>query len=277
MRLWWLLLGSALTAGAAAAAATPPAAAGTPFTVEDMVVLKRLSDPRPSPDGRFLAFVQRDTDVGANKTHTSLWLLDLGSPGAQPRRLTDAAGSDSSPRWASDSRTLFFLSARSGSSQVWRLSLAAATAQRLTDYPLDVGALAVSPRDDVLAISMEVFPDCATLDCTRARLDARASGQASGRVYERLFVRHWDTWSNGTRSHLFTARVAASGFAGAPVDVSRGFDADIPGKPFGGDEDFAFSPTAVPWCSRPASPGRASRGQPTSTCTRCRWTAALQR
>src|SRR5579863_4579143 len=239
---WWLLLGSALTAGAAAAAATAPAAAGAPFTVEDMVVLKRLSDPRPSPDGRFLAFVQRDTDLGANKTHTSLWLLDLGSPGAQPRRLTDAAGSDSSPRWASDSRTLFFLSARSGSSQVWRLSLAAATARRLTDYPLDVGALALSPRDDVLAISMEVFPDCATLDCTRARLDARASEQASGRVYERLFVRHWDTWSNGTRSHLFTARVAASGFAGAPVDVSRGFDADIPGKPFGGDEDFAFSP-----------------------------------
>jgi dipeptidyl aminopeptidase/acylaminoacyl peptidase len=238
----WLLLGSALTAGAAAAAATSPAAAGAPFTVEDMVVLKRLSDPRPSPDGRFLAFVQRDTDLGANKTHTSLWLLDLGSPGAQPRRLTDAAGSDSSPRWASDSRTLFFLSARSGSSQVWRLSLAAATAQRLTDYPLDVGALAVSPRDDVLAISMEVFPDCATLDCTRARLDARASEQASGRVYERLFVRHWDTWSNGTRSHLFTARIAASGFAGAPMDVSHGFDADIPGKPFGGDEDFAFSP-----------------------------------
>src|ERR1700733_7840524 len=238
----WLLLGSCAAACTAVAPVTRAAAAGAPFTVEDMVVLKRLSDPRPSPDGRFLAFVQRDTDLGANKTHTSLWLLDLGSPGAQPRRLTDAAGSDSSPRWASDSRTLFFLSARSGSSQVWRLSLAAATAQRLTDYPLDVGALAVSSRDDVLAISMEVFPDCATLDCTRARLDARASEQASGRVYERLFVRHWDTWSNGTRSHLFTARVAASGFASAPVDVSRGFDADIPGKPFGGDEAFAFSP-----------------------------------
>jgi dipeptidyl aminopeptidase/acylaminoacyl peptidase len=238
----WLLLGSCAAACTAVAPVTRAAAAGAPFTVEDMVVLKRVSDPRPSPDGRLLVFVQRDTDLGANKAHTSLWLLELGSSAAQPRRLTDAAGSDSSPRWARDGRTLFFLSARSGSSQVWRLSLSAATAQRVTDYPLDVGALAVSPRDDVLAISMEVFPDCATLDCTRARLDAREREQASGRVYQRLFVRHWDTWSNGTRSHLFTARVAASGFASAPVDVSRGFDADIPGKPFGGDEDFAFSP-----------------------------------
>ena len=56
------------------------------------------------------------------------------------------------------------------------------------------------------------------------------------------FVRHWDSWSNGTRSHLFSARLGAGGLAGAPLDVSKGFDADIPGKPFGGDEDYAFSP-----------------------------------
>ena len=57
-----------------------------------------------------------------------------------------------------------------------------------------------------------------------------------------MFIRHWDTWSEGTRSHLFAARLGADGAAGEPVDVSKGFDADIPGKPFGGDEDFAFSP-----------------------------------
>ena len=238
---WWLPL---CTCAAACTAALPAAraAAGAPFTVEDLVVLKRVSDPQVSPDGRFVAFVQRETDLGANKAHTGLWLLDRDAAGAQPRRLTDASSSDASPRWGRDSRTLFFLSPRSGSSQVWRLSLDAATAQRVTDYPLDVGTLAVSPRDDLLAVTMEVFPDCATLECTRARLDARGKEQASGRTYERVFIRHWDTWSNGTRAHLFTARLAASGFAGAPVDVARGLDADIPGKPFGGDEDFAFSP-----------------------------------
>ena len=217
-------------------------AGGAPFAVEDLVLLKRVSDPQVSPDGRFVVFVLRETDLNANKGHTSLWLLDLATAGAQPRRLTDATGSDSSPRWASDGHTLYFLSARSGSAQVWRVRLGSTVAQRVTDYPLDVGSFKVSPRGELLALSMEVFPDCPTLGCTRERLDARARDKASGRLYERVFVRHWDRWSDGTRSHLFTARLGAEGAAATAVDVSKGFDADIPGKPFGGDEDYAFSP-----------------------------------
>ena len=232
----WLLIGAL---GGAAAAAE---GGNAPFTVEDLVLLKRISDPRLSPDGRRVAFVQRETDLDANKGHTSLWLLDLTPGTVPPRRLTDVKANDSSPRWSPDSRTLYFLSTRSGSSQVWRLALSGGEAQRVTDYPLEVGALEVSSRGDLLALSMEVFPDCATLECTRERLSGRASDKATGRTYERLFIRHWDTWSNGTRSHLFTAQLVPAGAGAAPIDVSKGFDADIPGKPFGGDEDFAFSP-----------------------------------
>ena len=219
-----------------------PLAEGAPFTVEDLLQLKRISDPQVSPDGHWLAFVQRETDMAANKGHTSLWLLNLHAAGAQPARVTDAGGSDSSPRWGPDSRALYFLSARSGSSQVWRLQLLSTEARRISDFPLDVGSLRVSPRGDRLALSLEVFPDCADLACTRQRLDAVSKDKASGRIYDRIFVRHWDTWSDGTRSHLFSAPLAADGSLGGALDVSRGFDADIPGKPFGGDEDYAFSP-----------------------------------
>jgi dipeptidyl aminopeptidase/acylaminoacyl peptidase len=235
----WLLVCTLLALGGAARAVD---GGNAPFTVEDLVLLKRISDPRLSPDGRQVAFVQRETDLDANKGRTSLWLLDLAPATALRRRLTDVKANDSSPRWSPDGRTLYFLSTRSGSSQVWRLALTGGDAQRVTDYPLDVGALKVSPRGDRLALSMDVFPDCATLECTRERLSGRASNKASGRTYERLFIRHWDAWSNGTRSHLFTAQLAPGGAGAAPIDVSRGFDADIPGKPFGGDEDFAFSP-----------------------------------
>ena len=228
---------------ALALGALPLAAAAStaPFTVEDLVVLKRVSDPELAPNGRYVAYVQRETDLEANKGRTSLWLLDLKN-GGPPAHLTDGKANDSSPRWASDSRTLYFLSERGGSSQVWRLSLDSLEPRRVTDYPLDVGSLKTSPRGDALALSMGVFPDCADLACTKARLDARGKEKASGRIYDRLFVRHWDTWSDGTRSHLFTARLGSDGAAGVPVDVSRGMDADIPGKPFGGDEDYAFSP-----------------------------------
>ena len=235
----WLLVCSLTALGGAVRAADT---GNAPFTVEDLVLLKRITDPQLSPDGRQVAFVQRETDLDANKGRTSLWRLDLTPGTAQPRRLTDVKANDSSPRWSPDSRTLYFLSARSGSSQVWRLALSGGEAQRVTDYPLDVGALKLSPRGDLLALTMEVFPDCATLTCTRERLEARAKDKATGRTYERLFIRHWDAWSNGTRSHLFTAHLAPDGAGAAPIDVSKGFDADIPGKPFGGDEDFAFSP-----------------------------------
>ncbi len=219
-----------------------PRARAAPFTVEDLVILKRVGDPQVSPDGRRVAYVQRETDLEAGKGRTSLWLLDLAHPGSTPRRLTDGKANDSSPRWASDSRALYFLSERSGSTQVWQLSLASGEVRRITDYPLEVGSLKVSPLGNLLALSMAVFPDCPDLACTRKRLDSKEKDKASGRLYDRLFVRHWDTWSDGTRSHLFSVRLGADGKAGVPTDVSRSFDADIPGKPFGGDEDYAFSP-----------------------------------
>jgi dipeptidyl aminopeptidase/acylaminoacyl peptidase len=254
------------TLAAIAALALPalaqPAGAAAPLTVEDLVRLKRLSDPQLSPDGRRVAYVQRETDMEANKGRTSLWLLELAR-GAQPRRLTEVKANDSSPRWSPDGRTLYFLSNRSGSSQVWRLSTEGGEPRRVSDYPLEVGSLKVSPRGDLLALSMEVFPECATLGCTRARLDAAAKDKATGRLYARVFIRHWDSWSNGTRAHLFSAPLAADGTASAsPVDVSKGFDADIPSKPFGGDEDYSFSPDGrtLVFCAR-----LAGRTEPWST------------
>ncbi|HYM28144.1 MAG TPA: S9 family peptidase [Steroidobacteraceae bacterium] len=217
-------------------------AGGGPLTPEDLVMLRRVSDPQVAPGGRTLAFVERETDMAANRGHNAVWLLDLGRADAVPQRLTELTDNASSPRWAPDGRALYFLSSHSGSAQIWRLTPGAAAAQRVTDYPLDVGSFRVSPRGDALALAMEVFVDCATLGCTKERLTARSKEPARARIYERVFIRHWDTWSESTRSHLFAARLGADGAAGEPVDVSKGFDADIPGKPFGGDEGFAFSP-----------------------------------
>ncbi|MGH8284738.1 MAG: S9 family peptidase, partial [Steroidobacteraceae bacterium] len=229
-------LAIAFCQGAAAQPATRP------FTVEDLVRLKRLSDPQVSPDGRRVAFVLRETDMEANRGRTDLWLLELGATAAEPRRLTQHSANDSNPRWAPDSRMLYFLSTRSGSSQVWRLSLDGGEATQVTDYPLDVNTLKVAPTGDRIAIAMEVFPDCADPKCTKDRLAAEEKSPTSERLYDRVFVRHWDTWKNGMRSHLFSAAVGADGKAGTPVDLSGKLDADVPSKPFGGDEDFDFSP-----------------------------------
>ena len=155
-----------LTTAAAAAPTSPPPAAShakpaemRALTADDLVRIKRVTDPQVSPDGRYVAFVVRETDMEANRGRTDVWLLDLTQKNATPLRLTQNDANDSSPRWAPDSRTIYFISTRSGQSQVWRISLTGGEAARVTDYPLDVESLKVSPDGNHIAIGMTVFPE----------------------------------------------------------------------------------------------------------------------
>ncbi len=207
-----------------------------PFSVHDMLAMDRISDPRVSPDGKAIVFVRRTTDLDANRGRTDLWLVRVDGSGL--RQLTTHPESDFNPRWTPDGRSILFISTRSGSAQVWRLPLEGGEAQQVTEQPLDVGNLIVAPDGRHFAFTMEVFPDCETIDCTVERLARRASSKASGRLYDHLFIRHWDRWKDGRRSHLFV--VSSDGRN--PVDVMKSMDADSPSKPFGGPEEITFTP-----------------------------------
>jgi len=209
------------------------ALAGAPFTADDLVALNRVSDPQVSPDGRYLAYVMRETDLEANRGRTDLWLLDLSAADSTPRRLTRDPAADTHPRWAPDGSALYFLSARSGSAQVWRLAPGGGEPLAVTDQPADVGSFRISPTGAHLVFSMAVKPP---------PQPPRGSSKASGLTYDKLFMRHWDTWSDGSRSHLFAATLDANGRLGTPVDLSQALDGDVPSKPFGGDEEYAISP-----------------------------------
>jgi dipeptidyl aminopeptidase/acylaminoacyl peptidase len=235
----WLCIATALVWGVQALGADGPARALTPT---DLNLLLRVSDPQVSPDGRYVVYVQRDTDLEANRGRTDLWLVDLDDSKLKPRRLTQHSSNDTHPRWQVDGSSIYFLSSRTGSQQIWRLPLSGGEAVQITDYPLDVSTFRLSRGGERIALGMEVYPDCADPKCTRERIDATDKKKESGRIYESLFVRHWDTWSAGMRSNLFVAPVNTDGRAGPPVNVSRPLLADVPSKPDGGDEEFTFSP-----------------------------------
>jgi len=206
------------------------------FSAQDLVRMDRLSDPRPSPDGRSIAFVRRQTDIEADKGRTHIWVIDR--TGDHLRKLTEHEASDSSPRWSADGSSLYFLSSRSGSSQVWRVGADGKDLNQVTEVPLDVSGFVLSPDGTSLALALDVFVECDSLECTRARLDDQEAVKATGRIYDRLFVRHWDTWKDGRRSHLFLQPVGG----GPLVDLMSGMDADSPSKPFGGTEEIVFTP-----------------------------------
>ncbi|MGB7294442.1 MAG: S9 family peptidase [Candidatus Aminicenantales bacterium] len=219
------------------AAGIPPATLAEethPFSVHDMLAMERISDSHVSPDGKWVLFNIRETDLEANRGRTDIWLV--GTDGKGFRRLTSHPAADFSARWSPCGKCVFFLSTRSGSSQVWRIKVDGGEAEQVTKLPRDVGNLIVSPAGGQLAVTMEVFPG-QSLEAMVQKLEAMEKRKATGRLYEKLFVRHWDTWSDGRRSHIFI--VPAAG--GEAKDLMPAMDADTPSKPFGGPEEIAFT------------------------------------
>jgi dipeptidyl aminopeptidase/acylaminoacyl peptidase len=249
----------ALMAGVSAASA-PGTEPSLPFSVQDMVRMERISEVAAAPDGKRVVYTVRSTDMEANKGRTSLWLLNTGKRGATPLRVTDGGFNSSAAEWSKDGTFIYFLSNRGGSNQVWRLS-PGAEATQVTHLPLDVGSFRVSPKGDRVLVSLEVFLDCADLACTKKRLDTTAHAAATGVLYTQLFIRHWDSWSDGRRSQVFMQSLSDSGVAqGTPLNLTGGIG-DVPGKPFGGREDYTFSPDGA----QVAFSVRAMAGEPWST------------
>lgn len=232
-----------LTIAAATLAATTAMAAPRGFTVEDLVNMERAGSPAVSPDASRVVYTVRSTDMAKNRGHTELWMVDLKAAKSAPQQLTKHGSSSTEPEWSPRGDAVYFLSTRSGSSQVWRLSAAGGEPVQVTNLPLDVESFRVSPQGDRLALSLSVFRDCADLACTKSRLDAKEKDKATGKLYDRLFVRHWDTWNDGRNNVLFSAALDADGrVSGAPVSLSGSLDGDVPSKPFGDREEFRFSP-----------------------------------
>lgn len=215
---------------------TVVSAATQPLGVRDLVAFKRIAQPVVSPDGRTIAFTVSSLDLDGNKRRTDVWIG--GVDGANARPLTRDPASASSPAWAPDGKAIWFLSTRSGSSQVWRIPVDGGEAAQATQLPLDVGAFRLSPDGALLAVALHVYPDLATVQDSVDRLAERGKRKATGRLYDQLLYRHWDEWKDGRRSHLFV--VPAAG--GETVGLMHGMQADAPSKPFGGAEEFTFTP-----------------------------------
>jgi len=207
-----------------------------PFSVLDMLAMDRISDPQTSPCGEWIVFNLRKTDIDANRGRTDIWLVGVDGNGL--RQLTKDPSSDFNARWSSCGEFIYFLSTRSGSSQVWKVGQSGEEPIKITDLPLDIGSLIISPAGKHIAVTMDVFPELKSPEETKKQLDKKADSKETGILFDRLFIRHWDTWKDGRRSHLFVLPEEGD----EARDLMQGMDADSPSKPFGGPEEIAFTP-----------------------------------
>jgi dipeptidyl aminopeptidase/acylaminoacyl peptidase len=215
-------------------------AAPRPFDAEALVSMNRLSDLRLSPDGTQLMYSLRETDRSANKGVNAIWQMPVA--GGAAVRLTEKELAANSGRFSADGKAIYFLSNKSGSSQLWRRDLAKATNIALSQLPLDIGSFVLAPDGKHVAFSVDVFADCqADFACSKKRGDDKAAAKATGTLHDKLFIRHWDTWADGTRTQLFIASIADDGLRDIKL-LSQGIDGDIPSKPHGDDSEYSFSP-----------------------------------
>ncbi len=213
-----------------------------PFTAEDLIQLQRVSSPQISPDDQSVVYVIRSTDMEANKGRTDLWLTDIQTKKAV--QLTKDPAADHSPKWSGNGRYIYFLSYRSGSSQIWSIDTKKSNRlSQVTDFPIDVTSFKLSPDSNSLLFSASVYPQCADFDCTANQQKVNSESKADGQVYNKMFVRHWDHWIDKTQSQLFLVNLNKEGIASKNkiVSISKSVNANVPSDPFGGDEEYNFS------------------------------------
>ena len=222
----------------AVAAAFATTALARPFIPQDMVSLSRVGSPVVSPDGHWLVWDQRETDLTANKGRHDLWRLDLKTKNAVPEKFASTDAEESDPAFGPDG-TLYFLSNRKGDvSAVWRVSMAGGPATQVTgDY--DLSGFEVSPKGDAILVWADKPVGAANLD---AKQPDKPKDAGSGRTFDQLFVRHWDAWVDGQRSQLFVIPLANGKADGPGHAIEGALVGDTPGKPFGGHEEIAWAP-----------------------------------
>ncbi|MES2137819.1 MAG: prolyl oligopeptidase family serine peptidase, partial [Pseudomonadota bacterium] len=224
-----------LAAAAAVLAASPLAA--RPMTATDMQSMHRLGAPEVSPDGKWAVFTRSTTDWAKNKRVNTLHRLDLTKPGAQPQLVVGAQKGHDAVFGRDGS--LWFLMGVGDHDQLFRMAPGGKPVQ-VSHFAGDVSGFRLAPSGDRVVVWADRDLRCSSLDC--AGLPEKAK-TGTGRTYDQLFVRHWDTWAEpGVRSRLFGFPVVGGKLSGNGVPLTGSLVGDTPSKPFGGAEEIAFAP-----------------------------------
>jgi dipeptidyl aminopeptidase/acylaminoacyl peptidase len=205
------------------------------FTIDELLKVRRVSDPQVSPNGDVVAFTITDVEKANNKSATQIYLVPLG--GGETRQLTNDEHSSSSPRWSPDGEKLAFVSARDGEAQIWTIDVSSGALKKITSISTGAGDPVWSRDGKWLAFASDVYPECKDDACNKRRAEEVAQSKVKAHVAERLLYRHWKAWKEGTRTHVFV--VSTSG--GEARDLTPG-DYDAPPFSLGGPLDYAFSP-----------------------------------
>jgi dipeptidyl aminopeptidase/acylaminoacyl peptidase len=228
-----------------------------PFTFEDMMKLKRLDEPVPSPDGKWVVFAAQDVDLEANTKISHLWIVPAN--GGESKRLSETPNHEERPRFSPDGKRLIWTSKATDPTQIWMCEFETDSGtlkgkpHQVTNISTGADGAIWSPDGKNIVFVSAVYPDCADDACNKQRDEELKKSKVKAKIFTRLFYRHWNAFTEFKRSHLFVQNVEqASGLlpfdsqAGGsrystPRDLTPG-DHDVPPFHLGGQDMYAISP-----------------------------------
>lgn len=214
-----------------------------PMQLEDLFRIKRVSDPQLSPDGKSVAYTVTAVDKAANRTNSDIWLVPTA--GGTPVQLTNSPKHDRHPRWSPDGSRILFESNRGGSFQLYAITVATGETAQLTTISTEATGGVWSPDGKRIAFVSTVYPEFSDKPFAEAdRLNkekaaAVENSKVQAKVFTQLLYRHWDSWVDGKRQHVFVMNADGS-------TVRNMTPGDRDGAPtsstFSAGDEYDFSP-----------------------------------
>ncbi len=212
------------------------------FEIEDLYKLKYISDISLSKRDDKIIYTLTSHNLLEGKSNSDIYIFNLKSRSIN--QLTYFKGADFQGRFSPDGRNVFFISTRSGSPQIYRLSLEGGEPEQLTNISTGVSDLVISPTGKYIAFTSKVFPECGDDDDCNKRINKRIEeGPIKAVLADELLFRHWDEYSEGRRSHIFILNTENRKIK----DITPG-DFESPIFSLGGMINYDFSPDEKELC-----------------------------
>ncbi|MBI5403968.1 MAG: S9 family peptidase [Ignavibacteriae bacterium] len=202
------------------------------LTPEILWSFGRIGEVSVSPDNSTVLFSVRYYDIQKNKGQSDIYTVPAN--GGDYIRLTNSPDAKYSIQWRPDGKKIGFVCTKSGTTQIWEMSPDGSDWKQISNIEGGINDFKYSPDMKKILFTKDVKID---KDIHDIYPDLQ---KTNARIYNDLMYRHWDTWADGTYSHLFVADYSDN--IKTALDIMQGEPYETPMKPFGGMEQINWSP-----------------------------------